>query len=230
MSNIKTFNNIENLSAALGRYIMLAAQEAVAARGMFAIALSGGSGIKIIGKAIADRIDGSKWHIFWADERCVPLTSEDSNYAGAMEYLLKHIDIPANQIYTIDDSLCAVDAAKDYQAKLMRVFGGLPRFDLILLGIGEDGHTASLFPSHPALNETHKWVAAVLDSPKPPSQRITLTLPVINNARNVVFVAAGKDKAATISKIIHPSPDELLPAQLVIPVNGTLKWFISTDS
>jgi 6-phosphogluconolactonase len=103
----------------------------------------------------------------------------------------------------------------------------MPRFDLILLGIGDDGHTASLFPRHPLLGETGAWVVPVLDAPKPPPIRITMTLPLINKSRNVVFVAAGPGKAAIVAKLLNPQMrTEKLPAQLVYPSDGELQWFI----
>ncbi len=103
----------------------------------------------------------------------------------------------------------------------------MPRFDLILLGIGEDGHTASLFPGHPLLAETRAWVAPVLNAPKPPPIRITMTLPLINNGRNVVFMAAGAGKADILSKVLNPQKQgQKLPAELVNPTDGALEWFI----
>ena len=225
--NISIFDNIETLAAAVGKYFIDTAEDAISHRGMFTVAVSGGSLVQILDRGLKGRLDGSKWHIFWADERCVPLTDDQSNYAAAQKFFLKHINIPAEKIHTINDRLCPADAAQDYQAGLLRLFGKLPRFDLILLGIGEDGHTASLFPGHSLLSEKEKWVAAVPDSPKPPRQRITLTLPVINNARHVAFIAAGKDKTAVISKISGGHiPEQPLPAQLVRPLDGTLKWFV----
>ncbi len=228
---INTFDSVEELSAALGEYVKSAAQKAIETRRRFTVALSGGSLVKILGRALAGKIDGRLWHIFWADERCVSLTSDQSNYALARQHLFSHTNIPAKQIYPINDALDPTAAAADYQKSLARVFGSLPRFDLILLGIGGDGHTASLFPNHTAVDETEKWVVAVLDSPKPPPQRITLTLLVINNARSVVFAATGKEKAAIIAQVLNPQAAERpLPAQLVKPTDGTLEWFISTDS
>jgi 6-phosphogluconolactonase len=105
--------------------------------------------------------------------------------------------------------------------------GSLPRLDLVLLGIGEDGHTASLFPDSSLLHETHRWVAPVLDAPTPPPERVTLTLPVINNARHVVFVPAGTGKKSIISKVFGPELGRpALPAQLVRPIDGDLQWFL----
>jgi 6-phosphogluconolactonase len=156
------------------------------------------------------------------------LTSPDSNYRLAHKYLFDHVDIPPAQIYALDDSLDLASAATAYQETLAQVFqpaSDLPRFDLILLGMGEDGHTASLFPNHPLLNETERWVAPIFDSPKPPPERITLTLPVINHARQVIFLTVGASKAEALSQIIKNSSNRL-PAGMVQPANGNLHWFL----
>jgi 6-phosphogluconolactonase len=200
------------------------------------VALSGGSLPKLLGPPLVAepsraQVDWSAWYVFWADERCVPLTDTESNYRLAREYLFDHVSVPAEQIYAIDDSLGPGTAAIDYQAKIARVFqpapGQLPRFDLILLGMGEDGHTASLFPNHPLLNEAERWVAPILDSPKPPPERITLTLPVINNARNIAFMVTGAGKAGILTQALAiDAPSGTVPSHMVKPVRGELHWFV----
>ncbi len=224
------------LSKRTAEYVAHGSARAVAARGRLTIALSGGSMPKLLAAALIvepllSDIDWAAWHVFWADERCVPLTHPDSNYRLAREHLLDHVPIPAAQIYPIDDSLEAAAAAAAYQATLARVFqpvaNQLPRFDLILLGLGEDGHTASLFPGHPLLNEAERWVAPIFDSPKLPPQRVTLTLPVINQARQVAFIASGAGKVNTLKQVLEPEPGSpSLPAQLVHPIDGELHWFV----
>ncbi len=208
--------------------------QALAARGRFTVAISGGSMPKVLGAGLAtepqrSRIDWTAWHVFWADERCVPLDHEQSNYLGAKRHFFDRIAIPDNQIYTPDASLDPDAAAHAYQANIAAVLpttpDGWPRFDLILLGMGEDGHTASLFPGHPLLNETSRWVAPIFDSPKPPPERITLTLPVINQAANVAFITTGAGKADALRRIWEPE-DESLPAGRVQPEDGTLHWFV----
>ena len=204
---INIYPTREDLSAAIAGHVAFLAEQAIEERHRFTVALSGGSLIRILSpQLISDplrtRITWSDWHVFWADERCVSLTSPESNYGLADRFLFKHIGIPRQQIHAIDDTLRPSETAEVYASLLDEVFqpgaGRFPRFDLILLGIGEDGHTASLFPNHPILKETQQWVAPIFDAPKPPPERITLTLPVINNARHVLFVAAGKEKA------VHP--------------------------
>ncbi|MFO8032219.1 MAG: 6-phosphogluconolactonase, partial [Desulfohalobiaceae bacterium] len=181
--------------------VALLAEQATAKQGRFRVALSGGSLLDILSpKLVTDplrsKINWTAWEVFWADERCLPLSSPDSNFAAANMLLFKHVHIPRDQIHPVDYSLGPTDAAQAYQETIKDVLQPaachLPRFDLILLGMGQDGHTASLFPGHVLLQEKQKWVAPVYDAPKPPKERITLTLPVINHARQVIFVATGE--------------------------------------
>ena len=207
--------NRESLSVGVSSHVALLAAQAILKRKRFYIALSGGSLMEIlcpplVTKPLRDEINWSGWHIFWADERCVPPTNPESNYGLANQQLFRHVNIPFNQIHPLDSTLGASEAAEAYQSTMNKVFqpraGRLPRFDLILLGIGEDGHIASLFPNHPLLNETRRWVATIFDAPKPPPVRVTLTLPVINNARHIVFVAARCRKEGYIVRNTRTRP------------------------
>ena len=227
----------DELSVGLAEHVAQLAAAACGERGWFSIALSGGSLMEIIAPALRSSrlqpsIDWPCWHVFWVDERWVPWSSPESNYGLARDLLLNRVPIPHGQIHGTDDSSDPAATAGNYASVLARVFrlqhGQMPRFDLILLGIGEDGHTASLFPGHPLLAETGAWVAPVFDAPKPPPIRITMTLPLINKSRNVVFVAAGPGKAAIVAKLLNPPQlrTEKLPAQLVNPSDGELQWFI----
>jgi 6-phosphogluconolactonase len=131
----------------------------------------------------------------------------------------------------LNNSRSPDETARAYEFALEKIFqtesNQIPRFDLILLGVGEDGHTASLFPGHPALKETRRWVVPILNAPKPPPVRITMTLPVINHACNVIFVAAGAAKANIISEVLNSKEEQpKLPVQMVKPSNGRLHWFI----
>lgn len=222
------------LSNAVAERVAALSAEAVARRGRFTVALSGGSmpaliGPPLITSPLRHRINWAAWRVFWADERCVPLTSPESNYRLAREHLLEHIPIPPEQIYPLAAHLAPAQAAQDYQAALAQVFepepGRLPRFDLILLGLGEDGHTASLFPGHHLPEQNDIWVAAVNNAPKPPPERITLTLPVLNNARQVIFLAAGAGKAEILARVLA-GPPETLPARQIQPVGGAVAWFV----
>ncbi|MFN8453840.1 MAG: 6-phosphogluconolactonase [Anaerolineae bacterium] len=250
--SLHVYSTLQELSYAAATYIAQLSAEVVAARGRFIVALSGGSLPKILSSTLAaeplrSQIDWSAWHVCWADERCLPPTHPDSNYAVAKEYLFDHVPIPPSQIYNPDTSLTPAQTAAAYQNTLVHLFNlhakrlisnlqppittqsvhpsTLPPFDLILLGLGEDGHTASLFPGHPLLNETERWVAPIFDSPKPPPERITLTLPVINNARTVIFIAAGAGKADALAEIFGAN-ESRLPAELVKPASGELRWFV----
>ena len=234
--NVNVYTNRQALSAALGEHIVRLAAGTPAGQNRFSVALSGGSLIDIISPSLIsaplrDRVDWSTWHIFWVDERWVPWRSPDSNYGNAKTRLLKHVNIPDKQVYATDNTFKPTETAHAYEATLVNVFqpeaGRIPRFDLILLGIGEDGHTASLFPAHSELQEIRRWVVPVLNAPKPPPVRITLTLPVINNARHVVVVASGRGKAEIISQALDPKmPRSGLPIRHVAPVNGQLRWFV----
>jgi 6-phosphogluconolactonase len=237
---VNVYSNRNSLSSALAAHVARLGAGAAARRGRFCVALSGGSLMDIIGPplgmgALSSAVDWAAWHVFWTDERWVPKESPDSNYYHANRLFLAHVGIPAEQIHAADDSLDPSDTARAYEAKMRNVLqpdpGRWPRFDLILLGIGEDGHTASLFPNHPALREVRNWVVPVTDAPKPPPIRITMTLPVINNARSVLFVAAGSKKAKILSKVFNSNGTEpQLPAHLVTPSDGELGWFLDRSA
>lgn len=163
-------------------------KKALATHGKFSIGFSGGSAAKIVCSGLRTRsdVEWGKWHVFTCDERHVDLSSEDSNIAYVKREFLDHVDIPPDNIYPINPTLDVNGAAEDYVAKIRKVFpdeSRVPRFDLLILGMGPDGHTCSLFPNHPGLEEMTKLVIPITDSPKPPPQRITLTLPVLNNAK-----------------------------------------------
>jgi 6-phosphogluconolactonase len=157
------------------------------------------------------KYDVTNWHFFFADERCVPLDSNDSNYLGFVKPVFDVLKVPRNQIHTINPNVDPHCAAQEYQDELKSVFGDVIEFDVILLGMGPDGHTCSLFPNHPLL-KSKEVVAAILDSPKPPPQRITLTFPVVNQARNAVFVCTGLGKADMLHRIIDLK--QVYPASL----------------
>jgi 6-phosphogluconolactonase len=224
------------LGQAAAKQVAELSAQAIKARGRFTVALSGGSLPKLLCPPLTEeplrsQVDWPAWHVFWADERLVPLNHADSNFRLARVYLFNQVNIPVAQVYPVDDSFDPPVTADAYQAVLGQVFepspGQPPRFDLILLGMGEDGHTASLFPHHPLLAETGRWVAALTDSPKPPPERITLTLPVLNNARHVAFITAGSSKAGVLARVMRgDAPPGELPAQMVQPGQGDLTWFV----
>jgi 6-phosphogluconolactonase len=212
------------------------ALESVEEAGRMTVALSGGSTPKHLYSLLAlpdykDRIPWKNVQLFWGDERCVPPDHSESNFRMAQEALLSRIQIPAENIHRMSGEIQPQAAAAEYEKELQKFFGlnsgGLPRFDLILLGIGEDGHTASLFPGSNALNETKRLVVAPFIE-KLKSFRLTLTLPVLNNAANLGFLVAGPSKADAVKQAFSGSSD--LPAARVQPVNGKLTWLITRDA
>lgn len=238
LAKVNIYPSRDELSVDLAEHVAQLAAAACAGRGRFCIALSGGSLMDIVSPALCSAplrgsIDWSSWHVFWVDERWVPWSSPESNYGLARDRFFSRVPIPREQIHGMDNSLDPAATAGTYASVLAKVFqlrqGRMPRFDLILLGVGDDGHTASLFPNHPVLAETRAWVAPVLDAPKPPPIRITMTLPLINKSRNVVFVAAGSGKTDIVAKVLNPQMQkqkQKMPAQLVNPSDGELQWFI----
>ncbi|KAG0355859.1 hypothetical protein BC939DRAFT_488109 [Gamsiella multidivaricata] len=232
-TQIYTFPDTAALSQGLDKYVARLSEEGIKRHGKFAIALSGGSLPKQLSAILKDNpsVDFSKWIVYFADERCVPLDHEDSNYLLAKKELFDFVNIPEENIHTINPELIhnPEEAAEDYISQLAATFATkdsvrFPVFDLILLGVGPDGHTCSLFPGHELLQETVDWCAAITDSPKPPPRRITFTFPVVNHAHHVAFVAAGEGKQDMLHRILDTHGD--LPAQLVKPVTGTLSWFV----
>jgi len=211
------------------------AQESVAARGRFTVALAGGSTPKaayalLVSAAYRDRIPWQQIHFFWGDERHVPPDHGDSNYRMAYEAMLSKVTIPAAHIHRMSAEKEAQQAADEYEATLRTALSlaadTLPRFDLILLGMGPDGHTASLFPGTAAVHESKRLVAApwveMLNT-----FRITLTPPVLCNAVHVVFAAGGADKTEALQSVLHgPYQPNLYPSQVVKPTHGTLLWLV----
>jgi 6-phosphogluconolactonase len=212
------------------------AEEAVGARGRFAIALAGGSTPKRLYALLADpgqpfcgRVPWRATHVFFGDERHVPPEHPDSNYGMARAALLSKVPIPPENVHRVRaEETDASTAALDYERELYQFFGGLPRFDLVLLGIGAEGHTASLFPGSPALDEQAHLVAAPWVE-KLRSHRITLTLPVLDAAAAVAFLVAGSEKAERVAEILGGRGPEL-PAARVQPAQGELIWFLDAPA
>ncbi|XP_035139479.1 6-phosphogluconolactonase isoform X1 [Callithrix jacchus] len=170
---------------------------------------------------------GWKWSACSSSSYLVRRSIRQRNGTGKT-HLLSRLAIPESQVITINPKLPVEEAAEDYAKKLSQAFQGdsIPVFDLLILGVGPDGHTCSLFPDHPLLQEREKIVAPISDSPKPPAQRVTLTLPVLNAARTVIFVATGEGKAAVLKRILEDKEENPLPAALVQPHTGKLCWFL----
>ena len=221
---------MESLAAATAAFVTDAAVAAVAARDVARIAISGGNTPKAMFALLADRgqpffakMPWDKLHLFWVDERCVPPTDKDSNYRMTNEAMLSKVPLPAAQVHRMEGELDPESAAARYDAVLREEFGeGMPVFDLVLLGMGDDGHTASLFPHTAGLHEENRFVIAnhVLQKE---TWRITLTAPVINSGRAVAFEIEGADKAPVIHDVFLGRYDpESKPSQLIRPESGAL--------
>ena len=217
------------LQCTLCDFIVAQAKKAVEDHSHFSIGLSGGSVSKIVSQGLRDRkdINWSTWHFFYCDERHVPFTHQESTHAFFQRELYDHV--PTVNIYSIDPTLTVEEAAEDYIKEVRKLYpgDGMPTFDLLLLGMGPDGHTCSLFPGHPGLNEKEKLVIPISDSPKPPPCRITLTFPVLNNARCVAVIATGESKADAVKGCLEPANiQDRLPAGRAQPTSGELHWFM----
>ena len=233
MNGLTVVSDAEYLAEEAVRRVVARGSAAVEERGRFVVALAGGSTPKATYRRLAeetrvgrrhdaDRIDWSRTEVFWGDERCVPPTDPDSNYRMARETLLDHVDIPAERVHRVRGEIPPAEGAAAYRRELASVLGEQGRFDLILLGLGSDGHTASLFPGTPVVEERDKSAVAVFVQ-KLASWRITLTLPVINRARHVFFLVSGARKAEALARV---QAGERLPAAFVRPGDGTLTWLV----
>jgi 6-phosphogluconolactonase len=227
---VQVFDTVEELQAEAARFIAGVLAPSSAGKPV-RIALSGGSTPKRMHELLA-RADGIDWrnvHVYWGDERTVPPDSDESNYRMARETLLDRVDIPEEQIHRMRGETEPLHAADEYQRALRETFGieppELPRFDVNILGVGADGHTASLFPGTEALREQDRWVVANY-VPQQDTWRITLTYPVINASRVIVFLVAGQDKAEALGRIFDPNEPDRPPAAFVAPTDGEVHWFL----
>lgn len=232
---ILVYPTLEELQAAAAERFAAAAERAVAERKGFLAALSGGSAppgvfARLCAEPLRGRVPWASVSLVWADERYVPFSDPDSNYAQARSTLLDHVPIPSDQIYpvaTYYPSPAEAAAVYDRQVRaLLASHGG--QIDLALLGMGPDGHTASLFPGHPALDTPAETLAVVVDdSPKPPPLRVSLTTAALNTAREALFLVAGADKAANVRAALRgPHDPKRIPAQLVRPSAGQVVWML----
>ena len=224
---IRIFENPSELARGAADYFV--------ASGPKTVALSGGSTPKTLYELLAnpnepfrDQVPWSKIHFFWSDERHVPPDHPDSNYRMAYEAMLSRVPVPEGNVHRIrSENPNASEVADEYEATLKQVTGqSLPRLDLILLGLGTDGHTASIFPGSEVLHETKRLVAAPWVE-KLNTHRITMTLPLLNNGASVVFLVSGAEKAEIVNEVLH-GPKKY-PAQYVQPANGELLWMLATD-
>lgn len=228
---VLVFPEVDDLAEAAADRFAALASAAVAERGRFSVALAGGSTPEPVYARLAEEpldqeIDWTRVEVFWGDERCVPPDHPDSNYRMARQVLLRHVSVPDENVHRIKGELAPEEAAVAYRLELQKTLSGDGRFDLILLGMGADGHTASLFPGTEAVNDRERSVVPVYVA-KADSWRVTLTLPVINAAREVMFLVVGERKASALAMVRAGQP---LPAAMVRPVHGRLTWLIDRDA
>ncbi|QQL49582.1 6-phosphogluconolactonase [Mucilaginibacter ginkgonis] len=230
-STVKIFDDKNEISTACAKMFTDLAQKAIAENGKFVVALTGGSSPETLYKDLAEasykeQIDWSKVFVFWGDERWVPLTDDKSNGKMANRTLLNKVPVPKNQIFYMWADKDVSQYAEEYENAIREVLGDGMRFDLILLGMGPEGHTASLFPYEPVLHEETKLVDAYyLKSQN--MYRITFTAPLINKAKEIILMLYGNEKAEALYEVLEGerNPD-LYPAQLLNPVNGNITWLI----
>jgi len=221
--------NAEELARAAARRFVDWAWQSIARDGQFHVALSGGSTPQALYRVLASQefrgqIDWPRLHLFWGDERAVPPDDPESNYGNARRELLVRVPIPGANVHRMEAEDPNLGRAAHHYEELLRRYlslddRGFPVFHLVLLGMGPDGHTASLFPGSRLLRETSRWVSTP-NVAKLGKRRMTLTLPVLDAARRVVFLVAGSEKAATLREVLLGHPEPPLPAQMVQPRNG----------
>ena len=233
---IRVYADFEALSRAAADLFVSEARRAAEARGRFSVLLAGGETPRRTYELLAtspfrDRVPWPVVHIFWGDERCVPPDDSRSNTSMARRALLDHVPVHPAQIHPIACSGSPGEGAAEYEELLRSFFAAdMPGFDLAFLGLGENGHTASLFPGTAALEERTRWVAEVY-VPEEKLHRVTLTAPVINRTAVVAFLVAGSAKADVLRKVLEGTADPLLlPARLIKPVKGELLWMVDREA
>jgi 6-phosphogluconolactonase len=230
---VTVFDSAEEVARAAAERFVELAQSATRERGRFAVALSGGSTPKrtyelLAGVDYSGRVDWPQVHVFFGDERMVPADSAESNYRMASEAMLSRLAVPVENVHRINGLGDAVANARLYEDELRTFFNDAawPSFDLVLLGMGDDGHTASLFPGTQALDERDAWVAANWVE-KLDAYRVTLTAPAINRAAHVIFLVTGANKASPLREVLKGEPDtRRLPSQLIRPLGGSIEWLV----
>ncbi len=241
MSQVEIFSDKNELVRAEAERMVTLATEAIRTRGRCLVALSGGSTPQPLYELLATtpyspRIDWSRMHLFWGDERCVPPEHPDSNYRMTREALIDRVPLPPENVHRIHGEDPPEQAAQAYERVLREFFGtgDTPErsFDIVLLGMGRDGHTASLFPGSDATTESRRWARAVHVKQPRDAWRVTLTAIVLNAAADVTFLVAGADKALRLRQVLEAEAElesrPTLPAELVRPVNGTLHWMVDS--
>jgi 6-phosphogluconolactonase len=235
-AELRILDDGEELAYEAADFVAWAGEQAIKSSGTFRLALSGGSTPKALyarlaGPALAERLDWSRAAIFFGDERCVPPDHADSNYRMASDALLKPLKISQDRVFRMKGEDEPEKAARQYEEQMRKAFNvpapAWPPFDLILLGLGDDGHTASLFPGTPALTEQKRLVVPNR-APQGITQRLTFTAPLINQAHVVVFLVSGRSKAPALKAVLEDraADSRKFPAKLIQPEQGRLIWFL----
>ena len=232
-ADIRIFKDLEKLSLHAAELFVEQAKQAIKEHDRFLVALNGGNTptrlFQLLASDYRDKIDWSSTHIFWGDERCVPPMDAGSSYGQAKEALLQHVMIPENHVHRVQGELTPASASVEY-VQTLKLFAEndleFPRFDLVYLGMGEDGHTASLFPGSP-VDVTETVVPVTANYQDRPANRVTMTPLVFNQAHMVVFMATGDKKANTLAEVLSDRYNpELYPAQRIDPKDGKLIWLV----
>jgi 6-phosphogluconolactonase len=234
---IKVFNSANELTQYMANLFVEIANQSIAKRGRFLAALSGGSTpmrlYELLGNQFQNNVDWSRIHFFWGDERCVPVDDAGNSYGQTKKLLFDKINIPGKNIHRILSELEPDSASREY-AHTLKTFAESPlewpRFDLTLLGMGDDGHTASLFPGSPVETDS-PTLSVTANYQGRPANRVTLTPKVLNSSRHIFFLVTGKSKAETLSRVLNGkySPEEL-PAQQIAPNDGNLDWLVDQEA
>ena len=234
---IKVFNSANELTQYAVNFFVETANQSIAKRGRFLASLSGGNTpmqlYKLLGDSFHDKVDWTFVHFFWGDERCVPMDDAANSYGQTKKALFDKVNIPDENIHRVLSELEPDSAAKEY-ARTLKDFAepplDWPRFDLVLLGMGDDGHTASLFPGSPVEADS-PTLSVTANYQGRPANRVTLTPKVLNSSRNIIFLVTGKSKAETLRRVLGNlyTPEEL-PAQRIAPTDGNLDWLIDQEA
>jgi len=232
-TEIRIFKDMESLSRDAANIFIEAAEQSIAERGRFLVALNGGSTptrlFQLLATDYKNKVDWNKVHIFWGDERCVPPDDPGSSYGQARGLFLGHVSIPDSNIHRVNGELEPVEASRDYSLALSRFASppfDFPLFDLVYLGMGEDGHTASLFPGSP-VDTTEPTLPVTAQYQDRPANRVTITQLVFNQAHVVAFMATGEKKANTLAEVLSDRYNPALyPAQRIEPKEGILIWLV----
>jgi 6-phosphogluconolactonase len=235
-ADVRVCSDLDEMSLRAAQATVAVIRDAVGSAGTCSLALSGGSTPRglysLLASRFRDEIPWTRVHVFWGDERYVPPEDVRSNFRMAKEFLLQHVPCPAANVHPMPTHLPSPDAAaREYEATLKTYWpGAWPRFDLVFLGLGAEGHTASLFPDSPAIAERARWVLAVT-APSEPPLRLTLTPPALSRSAHIYFLVSGAGKARALDHVVSGTADPVLyPAAALRPAGGTATWWVDREA